>query len=254
MIAAWSKKKKEAGGRGHGCNWPQCGKFFASPSNLKTHLRDTHKKRRKLEVCASDALEGLARTRVRDDGSCWIYAVLAGLGIQWVQHAKRFDSTMPEVFRKNATARDLHLDSCVRDRIHAQCKGKIELKEILKKPNYTNGGFGGYGGLEHLHELGLLLKIDIILWDEEYLNGTSAPQVGISGFHLGVSASDVVRRRQLLREGPTLVQIARSKGIEQHFEAYTERIPENRGRSAVSRSQYEAPLWLQQAIRPGQKR
>lgn len=207
---------------------------------------------------ARQVLDRCVLTRVRDDGSCWIYGVLAGLGL--CEHAKK----MPFRYdcRQNATTADRERDAAVRDRLH-----RYHGLNCLKTPIYDDAderlvSFGSYGGERELSALAQLLGVDIAIWGEPrdadkeddlglmdseacYFYCATGEEVTCHSPYRDETlpgaclVTDVLKRMDA-PERP-LVHLVWSSVIELHFEAYVEKRPS---------FSYTAPSWL---LYPGGK-
>jgi hypothetical protein len=152
----------------------------------------------------------LRRTRVRDDGSCWIWAVLACLNR--CEHAV-VSGPVPD-----ASAADLEADRALRNVLHEQY-GRPE--SILKSPNYLERGddfFGSYGSSEEFLALAKHFGVDIVCMNE-------------NKFHLEDERWSIYTRNgHEFLWYPTMIQkhttrrvvlhVAYSSQTDSHYEAY----------------------------------
>lgn len=211
-----------------------------TPATQRSH-RD---RRARGALTARTVLRTLVRTRVRDDGSCWAYAVLACCGL--LDHAKQ--SPFRAAYRADPTPRDRRLDAAIREKLSARCSASAPTDKavseserlclergglirvcpsaVLKGPDYDGcrddgDFFGSYGGTDHLVGLADLLGVDVALWDEGNDGAESCT------LHTPAGASRVTVAEVLRLEGLEvgtrhrhIVHMAWSRDIIAHFEAY----------------------------------
>lgn len=211
---------------------------------------------------AHDVLARLVRTRVRDDGSCWAYGVLACLGL--CDHAKK--APFPYSYRAGPTDRDLRRVAALRTKIYEQNQDEAFAEAVLRLPKYDDEKglleFGGYGGPEEFSAIAKILNIDIAMWDEnneeaeacalfeavpstacEAAHGAEhndAEQIVFvsqwpvyPGMMERVPVGDILKRMDKPRDRP-LVHLAWSYQIDAHIEAYVE----------TPKPVFKAPDWL----------
>ena len=169
------------------------------------------------------ALEGIAvRTRVRDDGSAWIYAVLACLG--YCEHAQPapFDAT----FRRQPSVRDMLFDRAIRrwlfnNRDRITHPSHIP-DNICVVPDYSGSEDRSFWGCHGDAEwVAAALGVQLLFCYREYDN------------EMEEATMFVKQHRQTFPTQP-LVIVAYSEDIERHFEAYV----------LLNQPRYELPDWL----------
>jgi len=181
--------------------------------------------KRSTEVPLAVALEGIAvRTRVRDDGSSWFYAVLACLG--HCDHAQ--PAPFNAMFRRQPSVRDMQLDHAMRRWLFANRSvfpnGRMLIPaNVLTVPNYSGTDnrsfFGSYGFAEWATDA---FGVHLIRCDE--LGGLED--------HERVKAHIIEHQRKFPMQ--PLVVVADSQDIECHLEAYV----------VINQPRYELPGWL----------
>lgn len=159
---------------------------------------------------------------VRDDGRCWLYVIMARLGMY---NAKP---------KRGLSRPD---DPSVDERAIAQhiCESiSLEFPDIVKEPDYDgqrpeHDFMGTYGGLEHWQALTEKLSIAVVLWDPrgdgkimknpkekfwmiENING--------KGILRQKSAEDINLTIARLPQDVSVVHAAWSNTIEAHFDLF----------------------------------
>eukprot|EP00040_Diaphanoeca_grandis_P017193 m.89365 g.89365 ORF g.89365 m.89365 type:complete len:342 (-) comp26289_c1_seq1:88-1113(-) len=186
---------------------------------LTEQRRAQLKKQRRL--CLRDIVKEHAyvRTRIRDDGSCWVYAVLACLGL--CEHAK--SAPFRKFFRRNPTKRDCDLDRLIRQHIFDH---GVRGADVLKMPDYhekrpESDFFGSYG---HPCHLAAVLNVIVADWDENDLDNADPHFTVDLVYPCGMSETvscdelnDIINR-----SGTIVTHVGRSRDIENHFEAWVD--------------------------------
>ena len=172
----------------------------------------------------ADALRGVAtRTRIRDDGSCWVYSVLACVGL--CEHAQ--PAPFGPMFRRQPSVRDIQLDHAVRMWLSEEAG---EPGEFLRVPDYSEqrGDFMGSGG--YARDAARALGVGIIeVFDESGAHGRSV-------------LDQIALHRQLHPEQPLAI-VAFSADLAPdeptgHYEAYV----------LIDQPAFIAPPWLVVAL------
>lgn len=224
----------------------------------KSFVYDTRKN--KTKVGTNCAKTRRARECL-DDGSCWVYGVLACLGL--CDHAKKapFRSSR----RAGPTERDLRRVAALRIKIYEQNQDKAFAKDVLRLPKYDDEEglleFGGYGGPEEYAALAKILNIDIAVWDEDNEEAEAcalfkavpstpfeaapgaehndAEEIFVSQWPVcpgemeRVPVADILKRMDKPQDRP-LVHVAWSCQIDAHVEAYVEK----------TKPVFQTPVWL----------
>ena len=155
---------------------------------------------------------GLKVRYVRDDGNCWIYAVLATMG------GYTCSSTWPPP----DPSRD---ERSVALQIRHELSATLGT-DVCKGPDYDgerpdDDFFGSYGGMEELLALCALLSVQIIVWDRanpEVMRDCDARYECYSPLGIDCLTAADIQRRLLSRAVPT-VHVAWSKRADTHFDA-----------------------------------
>lgn len=179
------------------------------------------KKTRKAKTLA-DCLNGIAvRTRVRDDGSCWIYAVLACLGL--CDHAQ--PAPFAATFRRQPSTRDMLLDHAIRAWLHAN---ETCGDDVLRVPDYSESEerdiefFGSYGFGKWA---AVALGVRVIEVSSESPN--KAPRL----------KQEINQHREMHPNQPLAI-VAMSNDIDHHYEAYV----------LIDQPEFALPSWLADAL------
>jgi hypothetical protein len=183
-------------------------------------------------------LKGLHRMRVRGDGSCWIYALLTGIGL--CEHSVSSHAHDHKAHLPDPTAMDRQLDKGIRQRMHNSIynsEGNHHFDdEVLKTPDYglldengelKNGAeseqfFGSYGGHKEFCALAEMFTVNIVLWSEDYEDARD-DRCNYSRIDVKTQYHDLDRNLGFLAWSKTLVD---------HYEAY------------VDDHEYSQPQWL----------
>lgn len=227
-------------------------------------------------------LADLQLVSVRDDGSCWVYAALACLGV--LDHARISSSEEEEEAaldtnvtdaeassepkakkRKRKTKkkkksardgiaepsdRDMQLDYTIRHRLYDNQRerlGKDDDGEVLVVP--TDDSLGSFGGYTYFSCLAVELRVDIAVYDEKTKKGLNDPSrkwilLSSSGEELPLTAGEIKERMDEFESG--------SQGVPVLHVAVSRVIPEHYeayrykgGSLDDTLSSYEFPSWFQ---------
>ena len=152
------------------------------------------------------------RVRVAADGSCWIYAVLAGLGRLEHGVSGAIDEKVPLPTPSSA---DMAMDREVRAQL-----AKHLGADVLRAPDYAGERpptqfMGSFGGITEYAALCTVLGLNnVVIWDE----------VDDSDVLVVTSAYDVYTvspvEAEFMIQDPLSVHIAKSRQTDAHVEAY----------------------------------
>ena len=224
----------------------------------KGGLRPRNKRRRRGPTAGAQAqamtgyraLQALTRKRVRDDGSCWVYVVLAGVGlcdhaITSAAYARRNQNMLPD-----PSPRDRAVDGKVRELLFSKHREAFGFDEaVLRTPNYAlfeaetepteaevkAKFFGSYGGMRReFPALAVEFRVEIALWDENAQDRLKDPE---SLWQLACADGQVLQltAAQIMERTSTKIHVAWSDQIPDHFECYVD--------AKVGKA-YVAPDWL----------
>lgn len=106
--------------------------------------------------------------QVKADGSCWVYAVLAGLN--QLEHATPLPWGKKQPCR-DVTLKDQTLDLEVRTWIADMNPGVKHFADVLKVPDYARNRsvdkfLGSFGNAYHLQQLCRRFDVRVLEWDE----------------------------------------------------------------------------------------
>ena len=200
-------------------------------------------------------LQGLTRKRVRDDGSCWVYALLAGVGLCDHTITSAAYARLKQAMIPDPSARDRAIDQTVRELLFSKHGVAFGFDEaVLRAPNYEMFGaeadptdaevaanfFGSYGGMRReFPALATEFAVEIALWDEtapDKLKDAAAlwQLACVDGLVRELTAAQIVERARAPGAAP-LVHVAWSDQIAEHFECYVD--------AKVGKA-FVAPEWL----------
>ena len=118
--------------------------------------------------CLAENTTDFRRMQVKADGSCWVYATLAGLGK--LEHATPLPWGKKQTCM-DPTEQDQMMDLDARQWIFENTHGDKMFDDILKVPDYERNRsidkfLGSFGTQFHYQQLCEKFDINIILWDE----------------------------------------------------------------------------------------
>jgi len=223
-------------------------------------------------VLTTNALLGeLQRTRVRDDGSCWVYVVMAALFI--LDHTPVVPADAGALGNSNSTSkfkskskkrkrgvkkdtsrtggieepseRDRNLDQAIRNHLHQKYPSRLEGKAVLIVPQEDS--FGSFGSQDHLSCLAVEFGVDIALYDETDGAGLRNPSrqwllLTKGGDWKRATAGQIKARMDDPENTVPVLHVAASRDLNQHFEVYRPK----EGWLEEKLSLYEFPAWFRE--------
>ena len=163
------------------------------------------------------------RVRVAADGSCWLYAVLAGLGKLEHGVAGGIGKKTP---LPRPTLKDREMDKEVRTQL-SKTRFLSEKDDVLRVPDYNGDRrvdqfLGSFGGVHHFAALCHVFGLQsIVVWDE--VDAEEVMVVTDTFVYFVTPAA-----AELMAENPSTVHIAYSREKEAHVEAYVRSRPSDR--------------------------
>lgn len=154
--------------------------------------------------------------QVKADGSCWVYAVLAGLNK--LEHVTPLPWGKKQQCR-DVTPKDQALDLEVRKWIADMNPGVKRFSDVLKVPDYARNRsvdkfLGSFGGDYHLQQLCRRFDVRVLEWDELDEDGEVLLITTTTIVYLEKNTALRVARE------PDVISVAYSKDKDNHLNVY----------------------------------
>ena len=173
-------------------------------------------------VSGNDVIRFLGKKKytLRDDGRCWLYAVMATLKKMNVPLKVGKRLVAPDPTKEE---RQIANEMC-----QLICDYDNSFMSIMKEPDYdglrkTDDFMGEYGGEDEWMVLAKIMNLAFVLWNPKDMDNCDAkfPYINNDGKqHTCITANEIKETIALLPDDVTVVHVAWNMQLDAHFDVY----------------------------------